>query len=305
MRKLTIRREKSFVGCAAKMKVYISDIESNELEMPLHTIDVDTGEEKDEMISCRKLGEIKNGEEVTFEIGNESAVIFVIADKASRGFCNDCYPIKAGDEDVSLSGKNKFNPIAGNAFRFNGNDSQGVSVNRKKSAGKGVLVIIAAAIIGVLVGYFGMMAVMSGFSSKEKTFKVDDMSITLTEGFDYQFSEKYDAVFSSRDIAIFVSKQSYNDGNIVYPELTNINEEQYAQLVIASNKFNGCNVVSENGLTYFTLADEGTDGGKFLNHYYIYKSDNAFWLVQFVATQNKANKYSDDISKWAGSVQFN
>ena len=49
MRNLTIVRRKSFVACLAKMKVYIEDPASNELVI--------------NKIPCRKLGELKNGEE--------------------------------------------------------------------------------------------------------------------------------------------------------------------------------------------------------------------------------------------------
>lgn len=49
MRNLTIKREKSFVGSLAKMKVYIEDPTSNEICI--------------NDISCRKIGDLKNGEE--------------------------------------------------------------------------------------------------------------------------------------------------------------------------------------------------------------------------------------------------
>ena len=301
MRRLTIKREKSFVGCLGKTQIYISDPTSDELQMPLHTIDAETGEEKDEKINCRKLGEVKNGEEVTFEIGNESAVIFAIVDKASKDYCNDCYVIEAGDEDISLSGRHKFNPANGNAFRFNGNDSQNVSVNRKKSTGKGALVIIAAAIIGVLVGYFGMMGIMSGIGSKEKMFNAGDMNIVLTESFEQQFALGYAGVFSSKDVAVFITIDPFENGSII----TNLTEEEYAQRVIDYNKFTESTVVKEGGLTYFTFEENNENSESFRYFTYIYKSDDAYWMVQFATEKSHSNKYSDDIAKWAGSVKFN
>ncbi len=293
MRKLTIKREKNFVGCAAKMKVYISDFQSSELEMPLHTIDVDTGEEKEEMISCRKLGEIKNGEEATFEIGNESAMIFVIADKASKGFCNDCYPIKAGDEDVYLSGKNKFNPMAGNAFRFNDNDVNMVA-NRKKSTGKGVLVIIAAAIIGILIGYFGMMGIMSGMSSKERVFTAGSMQITLNESFETQHDIGYYAVYGSKNVAIFVS----TDEGMEDSANAHLTEADYAEFM--TKKIPNSRVITDGDLTYYVYES----GESYTHHAYVYKNGNSFWMIDFIVETKMAKKYSDDISKWAGSVKF-
>ena len=295
MRKLTIKREKTFVGCAAKMQVYISDFQSNELEMPLHTVDSETGEDKVENISCRKLGEIKNGEEATFEIGNESAMIFVIADKTSKDFCNDCYPIKAGDEDISLSGKNKFNPVAGNAFRFSDNDVS-MTANRKKSTGKGVLVIIAAALVGILIGYFGMMGIMSGMSSKEKVFTAGPMSIALNESFEQQHIVGYYAAYvsNSKNIAMFVTIDNIDKKYTV---------EEYAKRLINEN-FPDSTIKNDNGLTYFTY-DKEHDGENITHFFYIYETDEAYWTVQFVTESKMVRKYSDDIAKWAGSVKFN
>ena len=296
MRKLTIKREKTFVGCAAKMQVYISDFQSNELEIPLHTVDSETGEDKVEKISCRKLGEIKNGEEATFEIGNESAMIFVIADKTSKDFCNDCYPIKAGDEDISLSGKNKFNPMAGNAFRFSDNDVS-MTANRKKSTGKGVLVIIAAALVGILIGYFGMMGIMSGMSSKEKVFTAGPMSITLNESFEQQYPVGYSAVYSSKNVAVFVTTTAGMESNIVL----NTTAAEYAQLVINSSKITNTKVITDGTLTYFVYES----GESYTHHTYVYKNAEDFWVIDFAVETKMAKKYSDDISKWAGSVKFN
>ena len=106
MRKLTLKREKTFVGCAGKMKVYIED----------STGDFVFGDE----IVCRKLGELKNGEEATYEIGEGAALLLVNADSLSADYCYDRYQIPEGGEDISLSGKNTFNPMLGNPFRFNG-----------------------------------------------------------------------------------------------------------------------------------------------------------------------------------------
>lgn len=108
MRNLTIKRKKSFAACLTKMKVYIEDLTSNTI--------VISG------IPCRKLGELKNGEEKTFQIGEQAARIFVIADTLSKEFCNDYYQLSEGQENVFLSGKNKLNPAIGNAFRFDNND---------------------------------------------------------------------------------------------------------------------------------------------------------------------------------------
>ena len=139
MRKLTIKRNKTFVACLGKMKVYVEDHSSSELTIS--------------DVPCRKLGELKNGEEKTFEIGNEAAKIFVIADKLSKDYCNDLYELPEGDEDIVLTGKNRFNPATGNAFRFDNNDSHVVRSNRERGTGKGMIALIVAIVVGVIVGF--------------------------------------------------------------------------------------------------------------------------------------------------------
>ena len=75
MRNLTIKRQKSFVACLGKMKVYIEDPMANDLVI--------------KGVYCRKLGDLKNGEEKTFQIGDNAAKVFVIADALSKDFCNE------------------------------------------------------------------------------------------------------------------------------------------------------------------------------------------------------------------------
>ena len=125
MRNLTVKREKSFVGCLAKMKVYIEDATSSEIVI--------------NNVSYRKIGELKNGEEKIFSIDENACGIIVIADKLSKDYCNEIYEIPSGENDVFLSGKNVFNPATSNAFRFNGATDANILQNRKKGLKKGII----------------------------------------------------------------------------------------------------------------------------------------------------------------------
>ena len=139
MRNLTIQRRKTFVACAMKVKVYIEDATSNEIVIG--------------GVACRKLGDVKNGETKTFQIDNNSARVFVIADKLSKNYCSEFYQLPEGSEDVFLSGKNYFNPLAGNPFRFDNNDNPEVLENRKKGKRVGTIVMIVAMVVGFIIGF--------------------------------------------------------------------------------------------------------------------------------------------------------
>ena len=83
MRNLTIKRNKRFSACLAKFKIYVEDYENPDLAI---------GE-----VPCRKLGDIKNGEEKTFTVDNGSVKVFVIADLASKDYCNEFYQLPEGE----------------------------------------------------------------------------------------------------------------------------------------------------------------------------------------------------------------
>ena len=136
MRNLTILRKKTFVACLGKMRVYIEDASSCELVI--------------NNIPCRKLGSLKNGEQKTFEIPEQAARIFVIADTLSTGFCSEVYSLPEGSEDITLAGRNKFNPARGNAFCFDNNETEEAKQNRKHGNKRGVVVLIVAAIVVAL-----------------------------------------------------------------------------------------------------------------------------------------------------------
>lgn len=104
MRNLIIKRNKSFAGCFGKVRVYIEDKNASELTI--------------KGCPCRKLGELKNGEEKSFSIDTAAVKVFVIGDAATRDFCMDWKAIPAGEADVRLSGKNSFDPQNGNPFVF-------------------------------------------------------------------------------------------------------------------------------------------------------------------------------------------
>lgn len=139
MRKLTIERRKTFVACAMKLKVYIETDGVGDLVIN------DT--------PCVKLGTLKNGETQTFEISDKAAKVYVIADKISKNYCNDFYQLPEGSDDISLSGKNKFNLASGNAYVFDNNDNPEAEANRKKGKRIGTVVMVVAIVIGAVVGF--------------------------------------------------------------------------------------------------------------------------------------------------------
>ncbi len=283
MRTLTLKREKSFVGCLAKANVYIEDAEANELSIG--------------GVPCRKIGTLKSGETKSFKISEAEAKLFVIADSLSKDFCNDFYQIPTGTDDVSLSGRNRFNPAAGNAFRFNGNDNVQALENRKKGKRLGLVIFSVFIVLGAVGGFFAARAMIP----HAKTFTSGGMQITLTDDFRSVNTEKLAAMFYSDEIAVYVEKESFEGRE----DLKNESCEQYAEFLTFVGNVITDGVKTEDGLTFFFFERVYADTKEiYPNMAYIFKTDDAFWLVRFSVAGDHFDAYADRITKWAKSVSF-
>ncbi|MBP3495168.1 MAG: hypothetical protein J6K52_03060 [Clostridia bacterium] len=282
MRNLTIKREKSLVACFAKSRIYIEDHVASEI--------VING------TPCRKLGELKNGEEKSFQISNDELKVFVISDKLSKSYSNDFFIVPNGDSDVFLSGKHKYNPATGNAFRFNNNDNEESNINRKKGARKGLIILCIAFAVGIVIG---ILSVILPFKM-DKTFTNDDMSITITGEFEETSLDGYDVCYDSSEIAIFVIKESFK----LMPVFGSYTLEEYGELVMINNDLHA-SLQTQNGLTYFEYEYENYEENiVFKYRTYIFKTDSAFWIIQFAGEANDFENRINDIEKWAESIEF-
>lgn len=286
MRNLTIKRTKSFVASLGKMKVYIEDPTASELLI--------------NQVPCRKLGVLKNGEVQTFQIGEEAVKIFVIADKLTKNYCNDFFQLPAGQEDVYLTGRNKFSLFAGNPFRFDNNDSEEVAANRKKGTRKGVIVLAVALLVGISLGYCIGKGVSSAIINREQTFSSNGMSITLTKRFRESDIENYTLAFESRDVAVTALQEPFT----MMEGFEDYTLSQYGKLVLSANN-QSAPLETEDGMTFFRYQAASPEDGKTYQYFvYLYKADDAFWLVQFVTQAADGAEYADDILQWAKSVEF-
>ena len=286
MRNLTIKRTKSIVACLKKLSVYIEDPTASELDI--------TG------VQCRKIGELKNGEEKTFQIEESAAKVFVIADKLSKDFCNDFYQLPEGKEDLFLSGRNKYSLGAANAFRFDNNNNAEAIANRKRTATK-----IVPVVVGIILGiglYFGTTNAHRLFPTpqpQDKTFAYQEMNITLTDEFQEHERGENMFAYSSDEVAVFVLKEPFTlmDGS------EDITVEEYGEMVLYANGYSIDKLKITDGLVSFEYTHQEED--VVLWYYSVaYKADNAFWLVQFVAPKDSAPDYEAQFITWAKTVNF-
>ncbi|MBE6978010.1 MAG: hypothetical protein E7438_05145 [Ruminococcaceae bacterium] len=292
MRNLTIRRAKTFVASMAAMNVYIEDPMANDLV--IHGI------------PCRKLGKLRNGQEVTFPISDAPAQVFVIADKLSKGFCNEFYPLPAGTEDIVLTGKNHFNPAAGNAFRFDGVTDPAVLANRKKSSTKGLIVMLVTFAICFTLSFAAVFAALFAFDwffsdPEPKQFAVDDMRITLTDDFIKYPDKSHTAVYTNKkggQITVMILQEEFS----LAEGFDRYTAQDYGRMVIANNDLD-TPVFYEDGIVFFEY--DGISGNT-TYHYVatVFKGPDAFWLIQFGTKQEDAAEFREQIFQWAQSVTF-
>lgn len=291
MKTVTIRRNKTFVGCAAKLKVYLEDPNGTDLEIDNHPL--------------RKLGELKNGEEKSFEIPESDLDrrLYIAVDKMSREICNDFYVIPAGEGDLSLSGKCHFNPAIGNAFRFDGNTGAEVTENRKSAKRKGLMILLIAVLVGAAVGaVFGTVRGINRAKTQPKEFVTGEMTVTLTGDFKKAAYEGEQVCYESGNTLVMILREDFEIGS----DVSRLSLDEYGRIVIETNKskFIAEPLQHEDGLTYTDYCSRSTDGKIYDYFTVFYKSRNAFWTVQFITTKDNADKLRPQFIDYAKSVRF-
>ncbi len=295
MRQLTITRDKSFAACLAKMKIYIEDASANEL-----TID---------NTPCRRLGTVKNGESVTFTIGEEATRVYVIADRLSKNLCHDRYDLPAGQEDITLTGRNYFNLASGNAFVFDLNNRPDIAKARHRRMIVGFCVLLAILVVSSLIGSFiggvigGMLAPSSApaHTSAPKTFSSNGMTVTLTDGFRETEAEGFTVAYESRDVAVLALKESFDQAE-GFGDLT---LREYTDLITYYNGAENATIRTVGEALSFDREAVHPDTAV-TYHYtnYTYKTADAFWLIQFAVNAEDIDTYASLFDEWAASIRF-
>lgn len=283
MRKLTIKRTKSVVASLLKVKVYIEDHVEHELMI--------------NKVPCRKLGELKNGEEKIFQIGEQGAKIFVIGDKLSKDYCSEMYQLSDGQNDVYLSGKTLWNPLAGNPFRFDNNEGVEVMENRKKGTRKGIAILCVSILVGFVAGIF----IGCNQEAQPKTFSAQGMSITLTDEFREFDAENFTVGYETGDVVVLGLKEEFS----LMEGAEDYTLEEYGNLVLQSNGMDDFQLDTVEGVTFFEYLYTDPDTNE--NYQYfscVYKANDAFWLMQFVTLEENVDIYAEQFLAWAKSVEF-
>lgn len=288
MRNLTIRREKSAAASSVPIRIYIED--------------PDLGDILINGLPCRQLGTLANGEKTTFTIENEEAKLFAIPANQSTDRCGEYLTLPEGENDIFIRGQNHFNPLAENPFQFQGVTDEAVLEYRKKGQKKGVAAlagIIAAAVVllGVVAAFF-----LLGDSGNAKEFTSDGMTITLTEDFEEAVMDGFTAACKSPEAAMFALKEEFT----LMEGAEDLTIEEYVDILFQNNPLTAESVLNtEDEIPWFEYSYmDPMEGQTFRYFVAVYKSEDAFWLVQFAAPEALAEEMTPKFHKWAESVSF-
>lgn len=144
----------------------------------------------------------------------------------------------------------------------------------------------------------------AGCAAEPKTFSQNGLTITLTEDFKEEDAYiSYGAAFSSEDVSIVALQESFEEFDGDFGKDSTL--EDYAKLLIESNRIDAT-VISENGLVYYTydVYDIDTQDLYYRLFAFVYKTDDAFGLVQFAVNADAIKTQTENIFTYAKSVSF-
>lgn len=284
MRQLTIRREKAWLNSGKTDHVYIEDPSSSEA-----TIDGTL---------CHKLGELKNGGELSLTIGDEAARVFVVTGRRKKNKSSSIRWLPAGQENVILTGTHQLALGVNGEFQFIDDTSPEGAKQRKKANKRYMLYIIVFAFLLTL----GRNLAKSVFSSdRAKEFTSGGMTITLTKAFSVKdkISDE-DVGFYSNNVLVLAYEETFEET----PGIEPLTAEEYAVLLAKVNGLSEKDVKSGEIPSMDYEAKDEESGKSYKYRIFIYKTEDAFWNVQFITFADSFSKYEEKINTWASSVRF-
>lgn len=134
-----------------------------------------------------------------------------------------------------------------------------------------------------------------------KTFAASGMNITLTEDFEQGSQDGYTAAFASEDMFVGAQKVPFESlaGTALSSSSTTVD---YANAIITGSQLNST-VSTANGLTSFSYTVSVSDIHSTI-FATVYKSKDAFWVIQYITLSEAYPALSASILGYAGTVTF-
>lgn len=158
-------------------------------------------------------------------------------------------------------------------------------------------------IVSLLLAVLFMLLLVS-CTKKEtaKEFSSNGLTVTLTDAFVEKSYAGYTACYESADVGVFALREAFS----LQEGLGDLTVEEYAELVRTANASrNPSQVKKENGLTVIEYSFLNEQENQTYKYYTVaFKTDDAFWLVQFASKAADYDAKKPLFADWAKSVKF-
>ena len=144
---------------------------------------------------------------------------------------------------------------------------------------------------------------LSACKNTEITYTVEEMQITRTEDFVEVPTTRRGSSFEKKDMAIKIIRESRSVVEDAAGH-SDVSLETYADLILESNRLTLPITREKSCLSYqYTALDEVVNKN-YTYYVTLHKSDDAFWLVQFIAAEDSFEDKRNEINTYLDSIVF-
>lgn len=146
-----------------------------------------------------------------------------------------------------------------------------------------------------------LIGVLTGCTPNPENFSTTKITITLDESFKKYDLEGYDLSVKSDDVVFTAKEETFHNLERSGYELNSLAD--YADEILSLNGTKGDKLAQRDNYYYFTTTK--TDkGAKYTYVHCMYEDKEAYWVCIFYCKSKDYNRLSDDIFKWADSVEI-
>ncbi len=137
--------------------------------------------------------------------------------------------------------------------------------------------------------------------TKDKIFTKNEFSITLNEAYVESQRDGFYACYDSATVAVFVVKENFD----IMEGFSDYTIEQYANIVMYNCSDKNPSLHKKDGINYIEYSFNNTELNKTYNYLIaLYKSSDAFYMVQFTCEDKDYKEYKDYFLNRANTVKF-
>lgn len=138
-----------------------------------------------------------------------------------------------------------------------------------------------------------------GCASDPKNFSGDNLTITLTKGFETSYRQGFDIYLESDDVIFSAVRESSESLEYAGYEINSLNDYSMEIAELNSAPKNALN--KRNDYYYFTTSETTSDADYTYVHC-MFSGKDAYWVCEFVCKTKNYNRFQDNIFKWADSI---